>query len=99
MVIDFEVFAPGERLFLFFLVGHVGYLLHYVKKFSRCETTLSPVDYYFRNHFKDTLAAYTTFIGALLALLFVPSDGSFASGVERISDSRSRRGIIPQSFS
>lgn len=79
MVIDFEVFAPGERLFLFFLVGHVGYLLHYVKKFSRCETTLSPVDYYFRNHFKDTLAAYTTFIGALLALLFVPSDSSFAS--------------------
>lgn len=79
MVIDFEVFAPGERLFLFFLVGHVGYLLHYVKKYSRSETTLAPVDYYFKSHFKDTLASYSTFIGALLALLFVPNDGSFAS--------------------
>lgn len=48
MVIDFEIFAPGERLFLFFLVGHVGYLLHYVKKYSRSETTLAPVDYYFQ---------------------------------------------------
>ena len=79
MVIDFEVFAPAERLFLFFFVGHLGYLLHYVKRFSRSETTLSPGDYYFKSHFKDTLASYTTFIAALLALLFVPSDGSFAS--------------------